>query len=296
MNTVHYKNGNYNVILDTNSGTKIRYNNEDVLIPNRPESMDVTISKKCNHGCAFCYAECTPNGEHADILSYSFIDNLLPYTELALNGNEPLHPDIIPFLKKCRKLKLIPSLTVNQTTFMKNVDLLYSLSKEKLIYGLGVSLDVPTQDFLKQIKRFPNAVLHTIAGITTEDDYRALSGQQLKVLILGYKTVGRGQQWWYEASNNIFYNIENLKEIIDEMLNANWFSVLCFDNLAITQLSLKQKITPEEWSKFYMGDDGNFSMYIDMVDKYYAKNSMSDTHYSLTDNPIEMFNVIRQQN
>lgn len=291
-----YKNGNYIVLINDVTGTKIRYNNEDELIPHRPESMDITISKYCEVSCPFCYAGCSKDGKHADIMTHSFIDNLEPYTELALNGNEPLHPDLVPFLNKCRKLKLIPSLTVNQNTFMKNVDLLKKLSDNKLIYGLGVSLTNPSDKFIEAVKRFPNAVIHTIAGITEKNEYMALAHKGLKILVLGYKMVGRGKDWHEYDGDGIVMRINGLKSDIGKMIDENWFDVVSFDNLALEQLDIKSLMSEDEWSKFYCGDDGQYTFYVDLVEKKFYKNSMSTNGHKLTDNPNEMFNIIRNEN
>ena len=61
-----YKNGNYTVRL-FDDGTKIRVNDLDNLTPDFAESMDVTITEKCNGGCKYCFDEdievSTPNGK-----------------------------------------------------------------------------------------------------------------------------------------------------------------------------------------------------------------------------------------
>lgn len=294
-NIVCYKNGNYNVVIDLDNGTKIRYNKEDKLIPDRPESMDVTISKYCEMGCPFCYAGCSKNGKEADIMTHSFIDNLPPYTELALNGNEPLHTDLIPFLGKCRNLKLIPSLTVNQYTFMKNVELLRELSNNKMIYGIGVSLTNPNEEFIETIKTFPNAVIHTIAGITELNEYMSLAHNGLKILVLGYKTVGRGKEWFDFDSDGITMRINGFKSDVEKMIDENWFDVISFDNLALEQLEIKRLMSEDEWKRTYMGDDGFATFYVDLVEKNFYKNSMSNIGHPITDNAIDMFNVIRNE-
>lgn len=294
-NIVSYKNGNYTVMLNLNDGSKMRFNNLDNLTPDHAESMDLTISKYCEMGCPFCYAGCSKNGKHADIMSHSFIDNLPPYTELALNGNEPLHPDLVPFLNKCRKLKLIPSLTVNQYTFMKNVELLKELSDSKMIYGLGVSLTNPSDEFIAAIKQFPNAVIHTIAGITELNEYMSLAHNDLKILVLGYKTVGRGKEWFDSDSDGITMRINGFKSDIEKMIDENWFDVISFDNLALEQLEVKRLMSEDEWSRTYMGDDGKFSLYVDMVSGKFYKNSMSANGHDLTDDPVYMFDVVRSE-
>ena len=64
-----YRNGNYNVELYAD-GTKIRFNDEDKLIPAFPENMDVCITKKCNGGCEYCYEGCSIDDEHGFIGDY----------------------------------------------------------------------------------------------------------------------------------------------------------------------------------------------------------------------------------
>lgn len=295
-NIVSYKNGNYTVMLDLSNGSKMRFNNLDNLTPDHAESIDVTISKYCEMGCQFCYAGCSKNGKHADIMSPSFIDNLPPYTELALNGNEPLHPDLVPFLEKCKRLKLVPSITVNQTTFMKNIDLLKKLSDDKLLYGLGVSLTNVNDGFIKTIKQFPNAVIHVVNGIVDTPQLHTLSNKRLKILILGYKTVGRGVDYYGYNALRVEVNKCSLYNSLKDIINDNWFDVVSFDNLALEQLEVKRLMDEDEWARFYMGEDGNHSFYIDMVDKKFYKNSlMADGGHELLDDPKEMFDIIRNE-
>lgn len=293
---VTYKNGNYTVMLNLNNGSKMRFNDLDNLTPDHAESIDITISKYCEMGCQFCYAGCSKNGKHADIMSPSFIDNLLPYTELALNGNEPLHPDLVPFLEKCKKLKLVPSITVNQTTFMKNIDLLKKLSDDRLIYGLGVSLTNANDSFIKAVQQFPNAVIHVVNGIVNTGQLYVLSNKGLKILILGYKTVGRGIEYYGHNALMVEAEKSSLYNDLENIINENWFDVVSFDNLALEQLEVKRLMSEDEYQRFYMGDDGKFSMYIDMVSKRFYKNSlMADGGHELLDDPKKMFDIIRNE-
>ena len=299
---VVYRNGNYLVMLDPDSGTKIRYNSGDKFVPEFPESMDICISKKCKVGCKFCHEQCTPNGKHADLMNLKFIDNLHPYTELALNGNDPLHPDLVPFLEKCKELKLVPSLTVNHYTFNKNIEFLKFLCDKKLIYGLGVSIDGIYDDskenvdnMISQFKMFPNLVLHVINGIISVEDLELLKGNDLKVLILGYKQFGRGVDFFGHNGLGVLCGQNDLYNKLPEIVDDEWFEVVSFDNLAIEQLDPKRLMSDEEWKKFYMGEDGNFTFYIDAVNKQFAKCSTSTKRYDLMDDVKTMFNVIRDE-
>lgn len=290
-----YKNGNYSVRI-LSDGTKIRETNDDEFIPSFAENCDVKITDKCDGGCPFCYEGCTPNGRHGDILNYKFLDTLHPYTELAINGNDMSHPDLIPFLKKMKEKNIIVNMTVNQMHFERYFELIDVLVSEHLIYGLGISLREPTDEFVNMVKKFPNAVIHVINGIVSVSDLTRLAGNNLKILILGYKNLRRGESY-YEQNDEIVNALqEDLdKYLFPEIINNGWFKVVSFDNLAIKQLHVQKNLPEEQWEEFYMGDDGNYTFYIDMVDGTFGKNSLATVRYPIMDSIDEMFQKIMNE-
>ena len=288
-----YRNGNYTVRI-LQDGTKIRETEYEEFIPAFAENCDCKITDKCDGGCAFCYEGCTPNGKHGDILNYKFLDTLHPYTELAINGNDLSHPDLITFLEKLKDKKIITNMTVNQIHFERHQVLIRELIDRELIYGLGISLREASDEFISLVKTYPNAVIHTINGILTPSDIQKLSDNNIKMLILGYKHLRRGADWYNTDCENITrlqqWLSDNLKNLIEH------FAVVSFDNLAIKQLNVKSLMTDEEWNEFYMGDDGGFTFYIDMVDGTFGKNSLApeNERYPIGDLSIdEMFQKIR---
>lgn len=291
-----YKNGNYVVKFNVSDGTKIRETEEDSFLPAFAENCDVKITDKCDGGCAFCYEGCTSNGKHGDILSYKFLDTLHPYTELALNGNDLTHPDLIPFLEKIKEKKVIANMTVNQIHFERCQDMIRNLVDNGLINGLGVSLREPTEEFISLIKTYPNAVVHVINGILKPTDVEAMADNNIKMLILGYKQMRRGADWYNADCENItrlqgWLSI-NLKDIIEH------FAVVSFDNLAIEQLNVKSLLSDEEWEEFYMGDDGTMTFYIDLVEGTFGKNSLTpeSERFQIGDISIdEMFKQINRR-
>lgn len=294
MSFVGYKNGNYRVLIDLETGTKIRENDLDFFHADFPESFDVKITNQCDIGCAFCHENSTCDGKHGNILSARFIDKLHPYTEMAIGGGNPLaHPDLEAFLYKCKELKLIPSMTVNQRHFMENVDYLKTLCDSKLIYGLGISLSAPTPEFIAAAKQFTTAVIHVINGIVTASALEALANNNLKVLILGYKEFRRGKVLYGYRGADIESKKQWLYENLPIIVQDGWFSVVSFDNLAIKQLEPKRLLSKEEYDEFYMGDDGSATMYVDLVNEEFAKSSTSNERYPLMDNLVDMFNKIR---
>lgn len=285
-----YLNGNYLVEIYSD-GTKIRYLNEEKFKPLFPESIDLKITNYCDNNCLMCHEESSILGRHA-YLSHPFLDTLKKGSELAIGGGNPLtHPDLISFLIRMKKQGVICNITINQNHLLKNIDLINYLIKEKLIYGLGIS--VINKDYLDDIidfsRSYKNAVIHVIAGIVDEQIINLLSNKSLKLLILGYKLLGRGKSFYdIEIENRINYLKDNILDI------GKKFDIISFDNLAIEQLKLKSKINPDDFNSYYMGDDGMFTMYIDLVKEEFSVSSITKIRYPLLNNIFDMFDKIKK--
>ena len=291
-----YKNGNFTTKIFSD-GTKVRETEDDEFKAAFAENMDIKISNYCDMGCKFCHEGSTRNGKHGDILNEKFIDTLHPYQEVALGGGDATsHPDLIPFLQKLKDKKVIVNMTVNQKHFEQKQDLIKRLVGEKLIYGIGVSLVNPTYEFISLVKQYPNAVVHVINGVLRPSDVETLADNDLKMLILGYKHLRRGNEWYREERENIVSKQMWLKENLADIINH--FKVVSFDNLAIEQLDVQRLMSKEEWEEFYMGDDGTRTYYIDMVERKFAKSSTADfdKRYDLMDSVDDMFQKIVNEN
>lgn len=291
-NTVSYKNGNYTVTINLDNGTKVRETDEDEFIPEFAESIDITISDRCNRGCKYCYLACTPDGEQPDLLKWNFLDTLHPYTEVAINMNFPAHPQIVPFLEKIRDMKVIANVTVNQMDFIEYHAFFDCLIKNKLIHGVGISLVEPTEDFIQTVKEFPNTVIHVIAGVVTEQQLHKMKDKGLKLLILGYKESGRGREWFEHNWTSVYSRRQWLAEHINKM--KNWFDVISFDCSALEQLKVRYYVGEEKFNKFYLGRDGEFTFAIDLINGVYKQSSHSPLGFKIGKKSVdEMFNVIK---
>ena len=287
----HYKNGNYNVIL-LEDGTKIRYNKLDNLTPSFAESIDCTITTKCDGGCEYCYLECNNNGIHAD-LNQPFFDTLHRGQELALNGNDLTHPELIGFLAKMKEKGVICNLTVNQKHFLRCPELLKTLVDNDLIHGIGISLtDSNDKRLYKELERFPNAVIHTIDGLLTKEDIDNISDKGIKILILGYKIIGRGVEYFNRHELDIDNNVKYLRDNIEEI--SKHFAVVSFDNLSLQHLDMKSKLSEKKWDALYMGDEGQYTFFIDAVNKKFAVSSLTEEKYDLMDSVDSMFKKVRE--
>ena len=177
---------------------------------------------------------------------------------------------------------------------MRKQELINKLVGENLVKGIGVSLKKADNDFIERIQQFPNAVIHIINGIATKEQILALSNHNLKILILGYKRLRRGID--YDINNGILIN-NNQKWLYSNIQQILYgFKIISFDNLALEQLNIRRLLSEDEWERYYMGDDGEFTFYIDMVEQKFAKSSTAsfDKRYDLLDNVDDMFKVIKR--
>lgn len=286
-----YRNGTYFVSIYSD-GTKVRMAPDDVFIPDFAENVDVQTSNRCNNNCSFCYAGCTPDGSFGKLLGWRFLESLHPYTEMALNLNFPVQDDFIDFLKYLKTKKVIANVTVNQNHFEQHEPYIKSLYEQDLIHGLGVSLVKPTVDFINKIKCYPDAVIHVINGIVTPWQLDRMSNNGLKLLILGYKDIGRGVDYKSDHSDKIETNQRYISNHIEELIKK--FKVISFDNLALEQINVRRLLSDEQWEEFYMGDDGTVTFFINLVEGYFAANSLSSIHYPIGEKSMdEMFKIIR---
>ena len=291
-----YINGNCVTSINLSNGTKIHETknpDDDKFDFDFAESCDLNLTNRCDLCCGWCYQGCTPKGEHADLRNVKFFDTLHPFTELAINGNDLTHPDLVWFLEKMKDKKIIVSMTVNQKHFMKHIDFIRSLINANLIKGLGISLVEPTDEFIKLVKEFPNAVIHTIAGIITKEELDKLANNNLKILILGYKTMKNRGKTYYENGHKDEID-GKIKWLADNLNNYfEKFKVISCDNLCTKQLDIRKIIGDEKWDECYMGEDGTHTFFIDLVSKKFARTSISDEQYDLLDNIDDMFKVVK---
>ena len=288
-----YLNGNVTVTLFDN-GTKIQeWDDNEGAHPDYPNSMDIKITDYCDAGCKWCHEKSTINGKHAD-LEYllDVLQDLPKGTELAIGGGNPLsHPGLVPFLISCKSLGLIPNLTVNYFHIVAQYPLINKLLDNKLIYGLGLSIpDDFNESIINLINKKDNLVYHVIAGVNDLSILNKIKESPVqKCLILGYKDYGRGEKY---RSPKVTDNLQNWTDNLGQYIKKIHLS---FDNLALKQLNIKQYLTDDEWSRFYCGTDGAFTMYIDAIEQKYAMSSTNPNKYDLVGNIKDIFANINSQ-
>lgn len=295
MSWITYTNGNYVVKLNKEDGTKIRVTKEDKFEAEFPENIDIKITNYCSIGCPMCHENSSREGKHAELLNNRFIDTLRPGTELAIGGGMVTsHPNLEMFLEILKEKGIIANITIHQTELLRNGHDVQRWIDKKLVNGVGISLHTYDEKVIQFAQRNSNVVIHLIAGYTHCSLFEELYNRNLKILILGYKHFRRGASYGIHAQNHITFQIDWLRHALKRGMFER-FNVISFDNLAVSQLGLASILSESTFEQFYMGDDSNFTMYIDLVNQQYAGNSTTpeEERLPLEDDIVKMFKTIK---
>jgi hypothetical protein len=276
-----YVNGNCTITIHAD-GTKIRQTDGDTFSVIFPENIDVKITNMCERNCRFCHEGSVPTGKHGD-LNLRFFNTLRPGTELAIGGGNPmLHPHIFQFLNRMRDQGVLCNVTMHQDAIKPSI--MNKMLEQQLIRGLGISYF--GKPGITTSINSDNIVYHVINGVIEVKDLEHLYGR--KILILGYKDVRRGVDY-HDAE------VDRRKQELYDALPwiRREFKIVSFDNLAIEQLKVRRMLLKDEWDSFYMGNDGQFTMYVDTVEKKYAKTSTDMRRFDLSDTIDTMFQHVK---
>ena len=300
MEVLHsYVNGNTEVVLYQDGSKERTFSGAPR--PVHPESLDVKITDYCDAGCSYCHEQSTRAGVHGDLAELLRVLSVLPAgVEIAIGGGNPLsHPDLIPFLRSLKFLGLVANITINQKHLGRFKDKILGLIWDGLVNGVGISYSSRAYlpDVLPILKASDNVVFHVIMGINNVNDIEELhtfcqeENRPCKILILGYKEYGFGLNFYLKnqtvEANKYRWFTQLAKNFKKEKL------VLSFDNLAIAQLKLRRYFTDNAWSKFYMGDDGIFTMYVDGVKQQFARSSTAVNRTGFQQNSLlEFFSTL----
>jgi len=121
LNTLSRKLGEYYLsVFDPKTGYLYREIDIEKIYfrDTAPEMLDISIIKKCNFGCPYCYMSSTEDDKGMLSLGdvewlIEFFGDYKPY-QVAIGGGEPsLHPNFIEILKLFRENNIVPNYTTN---------------------------------------------------------------------------------------------------------------------------------------------------------------------------------------
>jgi len=263
---------------------------------------DLTVVKNHNYfvsNCLVhnCHEKSTVDGLHGDEeLGLNLFRDLPAGAELAIGGGNPLSWDgLYRFTDTMKERGVICNITVNSVHVRKFDSLIESMVQDKTIHGLGISyFRALLHNCLPFTKMTPNVVFHVIMGVHTIEDLRHIikTVPNAKVLLLGYKQYGRGEKYF---SPTIEKNLYDWYVTLHEFFKVKDLT-LSFDNLGIKQMKLERFFDKEQWNQFYMGDDGKFTLFVDLVKLEYCKSSTTPIRYKIEkdDNSESIFRKIRE--
>lgn len=262
-------------------------NIEDII--EYPFNIDIRLSDKCPLGynpktksaiCSFCHESARTDGKQGD-LNYlkTMLDTQIPkgmHIELAVGVNE-INSDIADFFDWANNRGFIINATINQLSVASNkksIEIVKGLIDRQSIKGLGISFrNLEKLDRIpKEILSYPSTVFHVISGIDDIDDVKKLATDfdVKKVLVLGEKNFGFNTEQFNSENNRTRRAIWHNR--IGELFPL--FDIVSFDNLGVEQLDLRRFVrNQKDWDTFYQGE---YSMYINLVDKYFSTSSRSN--------------------
>lgn len=272
---IHYKNGNADITL-YGDGTRIIETDDSTLRLDTPLNIDIRVSKRCPYGynadkgvsiCSFCHESATVDGDVCDydkLLDVIMVANLPKGTELAIGANQ-ISDDFIEFVKDLYNLGFIVNITVNERYIAGGGDI-HLKEIMQYIKGLGISFRTlgGSMSLPDWISDYSNTVVHVICGIDSLRDVCKLHKKYRKILVLGEKDFG------FNANKVDLTSNSHIEWDTHIMKLTKLFGIVSFDNLALEQLHIKEKISKEEYQAFYQGEH---SMYINAVDEYFAPSS-----------------------
>lgn len=229
-------------------------NPEPFVRSQTPDLVDLKITDYCTFGCNFCYQASTPEGLHADLGSIerlAFEMGEAGVFEVAIGGGEPtMHPQFKEILRAFSRNGVVPNFTT------RNLPTLLDPEIMDLVGSVGVSID--SAEHMGKVQAFltkhavRRVTLQYVMGSTPITDYQEiLKGVKVPLLLLGYKTVGRGETFVPHDYKGWFKVLEMAKP-----------SMVSID----TMLAGQSTLDPKKVAKFlYSTKEGQDNMYIDAV-------------------------------
>lgn len=238
-----------------------------------PELVDIKITDQCSAGCRFCYQNSTPKGRHAyldDIRRWSYILGHEQVFEVALGGGEPTeHPNFPEILETFRNQNVIPNFTTRRLDWLKDEKIRAAVEEHAghFAYSVQSPEDVEAlQSALMNTLNFANkGIVQYVVGIGNAEHMlsilNACKKHYLPITLLGFKSVGRGQNYMPHRFDWV--------EVIKPFLG--WMRI-GIDTALATGNKEKLEAAGVDRRSYYT-QEGKFSMYIDAVEGKYGPSS-----------------------
>lgn len=270
------KDGQTWTLFSVDTGTKVRFSFVDANdVPTRPELVDVKITDYCPFGCAYCYQNSTPKGEHAEesvLGGLAWALGNMQVFECAIGGGEPtLHPHFAEFVESLRAHGVVPNFTT------RNIQWFRQPEADKIMPLIGsVAVSVSTTEEAKQALSsahhagfISKLTLQVIDKVVYEHTLRSIltlaREYTVPVTLLGYKESGRGKTG-YRTKTNWVQVVRSMKGGMPR-LGVDTAIVREYGD-ALKELEIPRLL--------YDDREGVHSMYIDAVEETASAASYGD--------------------
>jgi len=276
-----------------------------------PELVDLKITNFCTRGCRYCYQDSTKEGKHAEPQNVEKIIDalaLLKVFEIAVGGGEPTtHPDFVRFLKRARRLDIVPNFSTRELGWTREPDVAVEIAKEIGGFAYSVEIDndvralsraITIMDYACKLKvgydffRVPAVSAQFIlgTGCLNKSMFKQLlltaCVLQLPVTLLGFKPYGR-------AAQQIRHPVSFWVDAVQELQKEGNCPTIGIDTCiaACYQEQLKSmRIDP----RCYQTEEGKVSCYIDAVEGYVSRSSYDPNSIDPLDLTLDVPNLAQQ--
>ena len=299
-----YKNGNYTSTIYSD-GSRDRVTEGDSFIPSFPESIELKITNEYDGEYPWFNTEKPESYVTAKIMETELepircIKSIRPLTEVTIGAGFVDHPEILNLLFYFRQKKILSRIVVGQDQFMKNFHRLLNWFQRGLMKSIGIVLiDSDDTDFISKLSFFPGATIIVTSGIFNGNDLDNLEPCDINLLIKGYTSSEHNREFTDGNILDFGYNRSWMIQNIDsELIPA--FNKVSFDNLALSELGILDDRfvkKDEDHNEIYLGNDGDFSLYIDLVKGEFSRSGYSKERYAVGDQMTtdQMFREIRKR-
>lgn len=269
--------GEWWTLFNNRSGTKVRISFSENPAPFEksyaPELVDVKITDFCPFGCKYCFQDSTTSGQSADPdYVHSLIRNLgeMGVFEIAFGGGEPTaDPNFLDYIKCCVDYRIKPNFTTFHTGWMRDPELVALVKENCGRFAVSVNSSSKVYQAYEDAKKHglqDRISFHYVLGTASEFDLKyiieACGSKYVPLVILGYKTTGRGSEFKPQKNNKWL-----------EYAAASKCRIGIDTALAQAEQERLQPFIDKRLVTVY---EGKFSCYIDAVAKQIAPSSYCD--------------------
>lgn len=296
--TICYKDNKVWKIFNRKTGEKIRFSFEDNVKYDKsdtPELVDLIITDNCNMGCPYCYRNCTPNGNHAELIEVQKMINYLMSPklhvfEVAIGGGDILQYPYLVLLchylstTEC-KSKITFNTTLNCRSFNHE-----NLDKIRLIFNTfsGIAISIRNWDDINNVLRFlqDEIIVYKVDNISFQCIPELMSYEEIieiiknishmyikRITFLGFKHTGRGNSPQFSAAE-FEENKKSFRKAVDELRHRNRYIRTFGVDTELLKNFPELKETQADWA--YTEEEGKFSCCVDAVNGYVLPSSYSE--------------------